>query len=200
MKQRELEMTLQSLKELDSPEAGLEQYITPAPIAADLLYIAFGMGDIGGKSVIDLGCGNGVFAIGACLLGAKDVYGIDTDSAAISVATENATAIECEIRLEQIDVSEVKGNFDTCIQNPPFGSQKKHADLPFLHKAVEIASVVYTIHNSRTVEFLEREISSINGVITHRKAYSLEIKHRFDFHTKEREFIDVLVFRIERGK
>ena len=48
MKLKHLEMTLQRLAGFSSPRAALEQYQTPAPLAARLLYPALMKGDIGG--------------------------------------------------------------------------------------------------------------------------------------------------------
>jgi ribosomal protein L11 methyltransferase len=45
-----------------------------------------------GASVIDYGCGSGVLAIAACLLGASDVRGVDIDPAAVSASRANAAA------------------------------------------------------------------------------------------------------------
>ncbi len=46
--------------------------------------------DITGKSVIDYGCGSGVLAIAAALLGASDVIAIDNDPQAIVASRDNA--------------------------------------------------------------------------------------------------------------
>jgi len=190
-------MALQSLKAHDNPEPGLEQYPTPPAIAADVLYTAFGMGDIGGKRVVDLGCGTGIFAIGASMLGAQEVTGVDIDPKIMKAARANAEAVGCDITFIETDVTGIEGRFDTCIQNPPFGAQRKHADLPFLHKSLEIAGVVYTLHNSLTSDFIEREVKGLRREICFRKRYSFELKHSFKFHRKEREFVDVTMFRIE---
>lgn len=45
---------------------------------------------IEGKAVIDYGCGSGILAIGAALLGAASVVGVDTDPQAITASDENA--------------------------------------------------------------------------------------------------------------
>ncbi|MBN2680081.1 50S ribosomal protein L11 methyltransferase [Acidithiobacillus montserratensis] len=44
----------------------------------------------GGECVIDYGCGSGILAIAALLLGAKIAYGVDTDPQALKVAMVNA--------------------------------------------------------------------------------------------------------------
>jgi len=43
----------------------------------------------GGETVIDVGTGSGILAIGAAMLGAKDVLAIDIDPTAVKVAQEN---------------------------------------------------------------------------------------------------------------
>ncbi|MCW8917866.1 MAG: 50S ribosomal protein L11 methyltransferase [Gammaproteobacteria bacterium] len=46
--------------------------------------------DIAGKRVIDYGCGSGILAIAAALLGAAAVVGVDNDPQAITATKENA--------------------------------------------------------------------------------------------------------------
>ena len=52
--------------------------------------LQLGQVELGGASVIDVGCGSGVLAIAALLLGASSAYGIDVDRTAIPVTMENA--------------------------------------------------------------------------------------------------------------
>ena len=44
----------------------------------------------GGESVLDLGCGSGILAIAALLLGARSAIGLDIDDKAADMAAENA--------------------------------------------------------------------------------------------------------------
>ena len=44
----------------------------------------------GGEAVLDYGCGSGILAIAAALLGATQVAGVDIDAAAVEAARENA--------------------------------------------------------------------------------------------------------------
>ena len=52
-----------------------------------------------GASVLDLGCGSGILAIAALLLGAKDAVGVDVDPKAPDVVMENAALSHVEDRL-----------------------------------------------------------------------------------------------------
>ncbi|MCK4266996.1 MAG: methyltransferase [Thermoplasmata archaeon] len=196
MKKRDLERALQGLRMLESPDPKLEQYQTPPGIAADILYIALAHDDISGKSVIDLGCGNGTFSLGVCLLGAKRVTGVDIDPAAIEIARENSRTLGCDIELVCCGVEKARGHYDTCIQNPPFGSQKRHADVPFLQKAMSMARVTYSLHNSETDRFIEQRIRQAGGSISLMERYKFEIAHTFEFHRKERKCFHVTLYRI----
>jgi ribosomal protein L11 methyltransferase len=46
--------------------------------------------DLNGREVIDYGCGSGVLALAAAVLGARRVYAVDIDAAAVSATAENA--------------------------------------------------------------------------------------------------------------
>jgi ribosomal protein L11 methyltransferase len=46
--------------------------------------------DVKGKTVADVGCGTGILSIGAILLGAKQVAGVDIEEQSVEVAKENA--------------------------------------------------------------------------------------------------------------
>lgn len=51
-----------------------------------------------GASVLDYGCGSGVLAIAACLLGAAEVRGVDIDPAAVTAGRANAAANGVRVR------------------------------------------------------------------------------------------------------
>jgi len=200
MRKKELEIRLQSLSPMPLKSATLEQYDTPAGIASEILYFAHSLNDVEGKDVVDLGCGAGIFAIGAKLLGASRVLGLDIDEKAVDVARQNASKVGVEIEFVQGDVSSFQGRFDTVFQNPPFGSQTRHADIPFLEKALEVGTVVYTIHNAETTWFLERMVASLGGSITHKLPYRMPIPHSFPFHRREVVDVDVILLRVVSGE
>ena len=94
MKKKDLEIKLESIPAPKKTKPSLEQYITPAPIAADIIFIAHLNDDIQNKKIIDLGCGTGIFAIGAYITGASTVTAIDIDMDLLKIAktyTKNNT-------------------------------------------------------------------------------------------------------------
>jgi putative methylase len=200
MKKKALEMVLSQIPANPSPIPQLEQYITPVNIASDVLFLAHLMGDIEDKSVIDLGCGTGIFAIGAKLLGAKEVIGIDVDDKAIRVAREAAKKLEAMVDFRVCEINDFNKECDCVLQNPPFGAQKRHADRPFIIKALDISNVIYSLHLAKTQTFIEKEVKKLNATVTHTQNFKFEIKHTFDFHTNEKKFFDVMMFRIERSR
>ena len=104
-----------------------------------MLYIAaYTNDDIVGKTVLDLGCGTGRLALGAAFLGAEEVVGVDIDRSAIKTAVENSAKAGLADNVQWVigDISAVVGQFDTVLQNPPFGVQTREADRAFLGKSL----------------------------------------------------------------
>jgi len=198
MKKKELEIFLQKIPDFEKPKPGLEQYVTPAGIVADIIFIAFQMGDIENKKVLDLGCGTGIFSVGACVLGAKKITGIDLDEDAIKIAKKYANENKLKIDFIVKDVKDVDILCDTVIMNPPFGAQKSNinADRRFIEKAFNKAKVIYSLHLTKTLPFIEKMVSSLKGNIDLTKEYGFPIKHSQSFHAKKVVFFDVTLLRI----
>ncbi len=197
MKKNELERLLQRIPPQSRPKAHLEQYSTPAVVAADVLFTAYSRGDILDRKVVDLGCGNGIFAIGARLLGAREVIGVDVDPDAIEDARRNVAMLGVEVELVNQDVREYTGHADTVVQNPPFGSQRRKADRPFLEAAVRTAPVVYSLHLAETIDFLSTMVRSLGREIAFQKSYKFEIPHTFEFHERKKKEIDIVLLCIQ---
>ncbi|MDD1681540.1 MAG: METTL5 family protein [Methanoregula sp.] len=202
MKLKHLEMTLQRLRGFSRPQAALEQYQTPAPLAARLLYHALMKGDIKGKTVCDLGCGTGILAIGAALLGAASVTGVDIDERALAVARENADLLGTDITFLAVDLREGVcrdriGACDTVVMNPPFGAQKVHADRPFIDCAIAVAGISYSIFNAGSIPFVEAYTAQ-KAEITEKIGGAFPIKRTFAFHTRDVQEIEVEILRLKR--
>jgi len=199
-KKVQLERILESLDPLPHPTPSAEQYPTPAGIAAEVGYLAHAKGDVETRSVVDLGCGNGVLAIAAKLLGAGPVVGVDSDPVALEVAQRNAERAHVDVEWRLTDVQAIHEIFDTVLMNPPFGSQRRHADRPFLDAALASGRVVYTFLNAKSEAFVRRRLESASGRITDRLVYAFPIPHTFAFHREELRRIDVVLYRFEVAK
>ena len=193
MKQRKLEMLLEELEGFSDPELELEQYQTPPLLAAEILHFAYMQGDLE-DSVQDLGCGTGILAIGAKLLGARKVMAYDTDQKALEIAKRNAEKFGVEIDFVLSDITEIKAHVKTTVMNPPFGARVKGRDRPFLSSALRTSEVIYSIHNRGSLAFIQKFIKP--AVITHSYVAKFPIKRTFDFHKKEKEVIEVEIYRI----
>ncbi|MDH7517115.1 MAG: METTL5 family protein [Candidatus Thermoplasmatota archaeon] len=199
MKKKQLEILLQKIPIPEKPVPSLEQYMTPATIASDIIFTAYQLGDIKDKTIIDLGCGTGIFSVGAHLMGAKKVIGYDIDKNLIQTAKEYAKTNKLDIEFLVKNVKEVDTQCDTILMNPPFGAQKSNekADRAFIEKGFEISNVIYSLHLADTILFLEKMISSLGGRITFQKNYLFPIKWMFDFHKKKVKEYKTVLLRIE---
>lgn len=215
-------MLLSQIEPHPSPKPSLEQYTISVDIAAVMLYIAaYTHGGIVGKTVLDLGCGTGRLAMGAAFLGAKQVVGVDIDKDAIKMAFENSVRANLKEKVQWItgDIDAIHGNFDTVLQNPPFGVQRRKADRKFLEKALETGKIIYSLHKcpekdnafikklkaSKTSvvpvtpsPFLKNFIEGRGGKIKAVYAMIMTIPHMFSFHTKSKHEFVVDLFVIER--
>ena len=196
-KKKHLEMAIQKVPKHPNPKVDLEQYSTPATIAADLLWNAYSLGDIADKKVMDLGCGTGIFAIASKLLGAASAIGVDIDKDSIDLASSYCR----DVNFICSDICDLENDFDvdTIFQNPPFGSQKnakKGADLKFISKAIELSpKVLYSLHMASTEEFLISYFEKNDMEITHIFRYNFPIPKIYEFHTRESANVEVIVIR-----
>ncbi len=218
----ELELFLSQMESQPSPKASLEQYTVSEAIAAKMLYLAaYTNGDIVGKTVLDLGCGTGRLALAASYLGAQFVVGVDIDKTAIKTASENSTKAGSKTDVQWLlaDIGTVTGSFDTVLQNPPFGVQKRAADRKFLEKALEVGNVIYSLHNHPSTDkqlirrlnanpggllqvepspFIARFVESRSGVVKAVYAMLMTIPRMFDFHTKLKHDFVVDLYLIKK--
>ncbi len=152
----ELIRALAGIPDFPTPDPRLEQVVTPPEAAADLLLEAVARGDLVGRSVVDLGTGTGRLAIGASLLGASPVVGIDVAGTALEVARRSAALLgaEVEFRSGQVGAGEIPEG--TVVMNPPFGAQRRGADRPFWRIALRPgARAVYAFALSDSRTFIE---------------------------------------------
>lgn len=177
---------LQRIPAPSDAKAHLEQYMTPADIAADMLWYAYGNGDIGGKTVIDFGCGTGIFAVGAALLNAERVVGVERDETLVRIAAEAARKLGVAVEFVAGDVNEFCGEGDTAIMNPPFGAQyaNRKADRKFVQKAMETCRTLYSLHLSKSADYIRKLLEKHAWRICGEKSYTFPIKASLPFHER----------------
>lgn len=206
IKKSKLAIILSNFETFKEPRAELEQYPFDGQSASEMLWNAHQLGDIEGKTIGDFGCGTGILGIGALLLGAKEVYFIDTSNSAVQTAKKNLKQIEEELG-ESLhekahfligDISMFNKKVDTVIQNPPFGTQKEHADRIFLEKAIENGKIVYSVHKTSTLDFLRTFSKKNNCYITHIFRMEMQLKQTMKWHKSDIRRVDVSAVRIEK--
>ncbi|NEU56963.1 METTL5 family protein [Halorussus sp. MSC15.2] len=204
-----LERRLSRVAGFEDPSVELEQYPTPADLAAHLVHLADVQRDLAGKTVVDLGTGTGMLALGAAFRGPTRVLALDRDPAALAQARQNEREVAPDVPVSwlladatraPLCVSEDAPSREeaTVLMNPPFGAQtgNEHADRAFLTTASEIASVSYSIHNAGSREFVEAFADDEGGEVTHAFSADLDVERQFAHQTSERAVIDTEVFRI----
>ncbi len=180
-----LEIILSRLESISNPNLNLEQYQTPASVASFMLFTAAMEKEIAGKIIADLGAGNGILAIGAKLLGADKVYAVEIDDNSVDVCKRNSSLLGVEIECIKGDISNFDKKVDTVIMNPPFGSRKEDADIPFLDWALKNSRTFYTILNGKSGNFPERYLEG-RAEILWKISIPLELKKTYEFHRHER--------------
>ena len=210
MSKRALERRLAAVTDFEEPRADLEQYATPADLAAHLVHLAHVHGDVAGRTVVDLGTGTGVLALGAATRNPARVVALDADPAALGAARDNERRVDPAVAVEwlQGDATRSPLCLDdlhlpergvTVLMNPPFGAQRgnEHADRAFLDATASLADVSYSIHNEESQGFVEAFADDRGGEVTHAFRAELPLERQFSFQQAERRVLDAEVFRVE---
>ncbi|MCD6470037.1 50S ribosomal protein L11 methyltransferase [Candidatus Bathyarchaeota archaeon] len=198
LRRKHLALLLSRVEPNPKPKLKWESYMLDAESAASMTYIASQLNDIYGRKVIDLGCGSGILAIAAALLGAGWVVGVDIDRDAIETAVKNASRLNVDVDFIIGDINCITGHFDTALMNPPFGSWHKGADIKFLRKALEVSNVVYSLHKHSLLvrNFLSREIPQLGGRIDRIQEMNIVISRTYDFHKRKLYSVKADLYRI----
>lgn len=202
MDRRTLARRLEDVRDFEEPELAREQYRTPPELAAHLLHLAAMRGDVAGRTVIDLGSGTGMLALGAALLGPDRVVGVEIDPGAVGTARENERAVAPPASVAWVRGDATRPPLNctdaTVVSNPPFGAVAGHegADRAFLLAAADLGRVSYTVHNAGSRDFVESLAADNGGEVTDAVAAEFDVERRFAHHDSARETLDVEVYRV----
>ncbi|ELZ98950.1 putative RNA methylase [Haloferax mucosum ATCC BAA-1512] len=201
-----LEAQLAVVAGFEAPKVSLEQYPTPPDLAAHLVHLADLRGDIESTTVLDLGTGTGMLALGAALRSPARVVGVELDPDALDTALDNARRVGASAPIHWIrgDATRLPLCLPddqpvTVLMNPPFGAQRgnEHADRAFLDAVSRVADVSYSVHNEGSKEFVESFVADADGELTDAFRATFDLERQFDFHDADRRELDAEVFRIE---
>ena|SRR3989338_5119316 len=196
-----LAIRLSRLAAFASPGISGEQYATSSEAAAELLWSAHMLGDIEGRAIADLGCGTGILGIGCLLLGAEKVYFVDIDSNALEAAEKNLQGVGASpssFEILESEVGKVRLKSDVVIQNPPFGTKKRHADREFLVKAFSVADVIYSVHKETSTRFIKSLCSGNGFGVTHIFPLKLQIGQLHPFHKRRIYRVSAAGYRLQK--
>lgn len=209
LKLKKFEEFLQTVDGFEKPKVYLEQYVTPSHIAAHALFqIQSSYDDLENKLVLDLGCGPGMLSIGAALLGAQHVVGIEIDLDAIKVFQENVLGFELEnVDCVQWDVLNLDGlydilKFDTVLMNPPFGTKQNNGiDMNFLRIALKLAKQsVYSLHKTSTRDHIKKKAVewNVKACVVAELRYNLPQTYKFQKRTSVDIAVDLWRFDVSK--
>jgi len=200
-----LAIVLSKVKGFENPKVSAEQYITDSEVAASVLWEAFMSGDIKSESIIaDFGCGTGILGIGALILGAKQVFFIDSDAEVVEIAKKNLEKVKSEGLIEGVaifinsDITEFDKRIDVVIENPPFGVKVRHADKVFLEKAMDCAPVIWSLHKSESKKFISALSDDKGFEVSKEIQFDFPLKSTMEFHKRSIHRINVSAFRLCR--
>lgn len=202
MKRTQLVQALTRVHDFNTPRRELEQYPTPPEVAAAMLLEAHRRGQIKGRGVVDLGCGTGRLAIGAALLGAASVEGVEVDEVALSQARRAATSAGvadlCTFTLAE--VSRWRGSGDTVVMNPPFGSQHRRADRPFMERALRAAPHLHSLHLAVSETYWRERLTRRGHQVSTVQSFLVQLPYTFPHQTRESSPIEMvhLYLRVNR--
>jgi len=213
VQKRAVERRLAAAEGFTHPDRELEQYVTPADIAAHLLHVAALRGDLD-TTVLDLGTGTGRLALAAALHEPARVVAVERDLGALRVARVNERRVDPPVGVEWLRADAtrlplvssslaVSTSPLTVVANPPFGAQdgNAHADRQFLESVAALATdcpvVSYTVHNDGSRAFVESFAADAGATVTDAFAVTFPLPRQFDHQTDASREIQTQVFRVE---
>ncbi|MCL4337445.1 MAG: METTL5 family protein [Candidatus Thermoplasmatota archaeon] len=192
---KDLEIYLQKLQKPVRYRNQLEQYPTSAGVASEILFLAYLDGNVEGNVIGDFGAGNGIFSVGAALIGAKKVYAVELDLDQADALRKNAEGLNIDIIIG--DILSFRESVDTVFMNPPFGSVTEGADRKFLDAAMKLGKHIYSLHNLKSADFIRGYYAKSLSIVRERK-FEIQVPRLYGHHTKDIMGIPAVFFHCEQ--
>lgn len=182
------------------------------PLTTDSMALSHFAGDLGTRSVLDLGSGCGTLGLLLCAQSQRcRVTGVELDEAAHLAAVENIRCNALDQRMESIcaDLRRVPelfapGRFDYCISNPPYYSggpaakisQARREDTCTLAELMQVATWALKFGGDF---FLVHRPERLGEVIFHGALNKLEAKQLTLVHHREYGPINLVLLKLRKG-
>lgn len=172
----------------------LEQYPTPVPLVAHIIWLATLRGDLKGATVADYGCGDGRIAVASLLAGSRRALCVEIDEDVLQYSSkfihEYYGRIAHMLIFVLADATTIDlAGVDVVVMNPPFGVIKRNRgiDLKFLTGALGVARKVYSIHKySEGLCLVLNRMVSLQGLeISYLEVLDLEIPMIYEEHRRK---------------
>ena len=198
MKLKHLEEALQQVRGFEDPSVELEQVITSPHLAGHMIHAAYQHDDITGLSIGDFGCGTGILSIASSLMGCIYSTGVDVDRGALNIAKENFLKLDiqnCDLVQCDIQSLSLSAAVDVIVTNPPFGTRNRGIDTLFVEKAMQNASVVYSLHKTTTRDYFIRKSSETGWKLEVLAELRYDLPKTHKFHKQKSKDIEVDLYR-----
>ena len=181
MRPKHLAIELSKLVAHPQNNVMLEQYATEGDLAAFFVLAVDQLESVSGKTIVDLGSGNGILGIGCAILGAQKIILVEADDEVAKVAEANVAQISQRYATEIDSIhcnigKDEPPNIDQCdivIMNPPWGFQTSKADRPLLDYGFSLKpQSLYIIHSAKSTHLAK---------IGHSFGYDCEIVFESNF-------------------
>ncbi|MEM0015230.1 MAG: METTL5 family protein [Zestosphaera sp.] len=202
---KELEILLSKVPDFRNPKEGLEQYVTPADIAAELAWDAFMRDDLEGRVVHDMGCGTGRLALAASMLNAKYVVCSDVDLDALEIAREVLTTMSSTLHdVVLADLREAppfRASDCVVMMNPPFGVKSRKADTDFLTASLKVCGTTYSLHklSEGLKDALKRLSTTLGFNYEVLKTFKFPLRASLPKHRRKVLQVDSVMIRSVKG-
>ncbi|MBL6732595.1 MAG: methyltransferase [Candidatus Poseidoniaceae archaeon] len=158
LRPKHLAIELSKLQQHPQHSVELEQYSTEGDLASFFVLAIDQLDLLEGKTVVDIGAGNGVLGLGCAMIGASNVVLVEGDQAVVTVANENSLKVmnkhNCSIETVQCMVGKEAApeylEVDIVVMNPPWGFQSPRADRPLLEYGFSLQpKSMYVLHSQQ---------------------------------------------------